>query len=360
MNPVPLHVRIAGVGAFLPALRVSSAELEARLGLPAGWVEHVTGVRERRYAVTETTVEMGAEAARRALIDAGRVASDVDLIVAAMSAPAQAVPCTAAFLQRAIGAPGGGSACFDVNATCLSFIAAIQTVAPLIASGVYRTALVVSSELPSRSLDAAEPDCAVLFGDAAAAVVLERNSAGDASTIWHTALATWSEGADLTEFQGAGTLHHPNDPTTTREMNTFRGEPPGTEDLADGGVHLVAHPLEATGEVGGAEATVGVLASEGVRLGRTPSLARPGLRVQALAPAYSTTSASSTMLICGGPCTPAFIIASFRLASERNACADPASGNSMRTTMSTVSDPATRCTEALVAPWARRAVSCWS
>lgn len=222
MNPVPLPVRIAGVGAFLPALRVSSAELEARLGLPDGWVEHVTGVRERRYAVTETTVEMGAEAARRALIDAGRVASDLDLIVAAMSAPAQAVPCTAAFLQRAIGAPGGGSACFDVNATCLSFIAAIQTVAPLIASGVYRTALVVSSELPSRSLDAAEPDCAVLFGDAAAAVVLERAAGGEASTIWHTALATWSEGADLTEFQGAGTLHHPNDPMTTREMNTFR------------------------------------------------------------------------------------------------------------------------------------------
>jgi len=222
----PLPVKIAGLGCYLPERVVSSAQLETELEIPTGWIEQVTGVRERRYASGETSVSMAAAAARRALAMAGVELDEVDAFVGASTGPQQAIPCTAAFLQRELGAPDGGSACFDINATCLSFVVALQNVAHLVAVGVYRTALIFSSEIASISRNLNERESAVLFGDSAAAAVIQRAGPGEASAIWHTRFATFSSGADLTSMQGGGTLHHPNDPLTTREMNTFHMDGP--------------------------------------------------------------------------------------------------------------------------------------
>lgn len=216
-----LPVKIAGLGAYLPERRVLNVELEDQLGIPSGWIERVTGVRERRYVSGETSAWMAAAAARRALAAAGRDLCDLDVIVGASTAPQQAIPCTAALVQRELGAPDGASVCFDLNATCLSFLVALHTAAQLIAAGVYRCMLVYSSEITSRSLNPAERESAVLFGDAAAAAVLTRAELDEPSAIWHAQFATFSSGADLTAVPGGGTLHHPNDPRTTPEMNTF-------------------------------------------------------------------------------------------------------------------------------------------
>lgn len=216
-----LPIKIAGLGWYLPERVVTSAELEADLGLPAGWVLRAAGVRERRRATHETTAGMAAAAGRRALAAAGMAPGDLDLIIAASSSPQQAIPCTAAFVQRELGAPEGRSACFDVNATCLSFLAALQVAAHLVTAGTYRAALIVSSEIAGRSLNPREPESAVLFGDAAAAAVLVRTPAGEASAVVWEQFATYSGGADLATVRGGGSLHHPNDPATTPELNMF-------------------------------------------------------------------------------------------------------------------------------------------
>lgn len=216
-----LPVMIAGMGAYLPERVVTSAELEASWGLEPGWIMRVAGIRERRYATSETVTEMAALAGQRALAAAGMGVADIDLIIAASSAPQQAIPCTAAFIQRALGAPDGGSACFDVNATCLSFVLALQTATHLIAAGSYRAALVVSSEISGYSRNPADPPSASLFGDAAAAAVLIPTPQGGASQIVWGQFMTYSSGADLTAVRGGGSLHHPNDPATTPDMNLF-------------------------------------------------------------------------------------------------------------------------------------------
>jgi 3-oxoacyl-[acyl-carrier-protein] synthase-3 len=216
-----LPVTIAGLGHYLPERRVTSAELEERLGIPAGWVERATGVRERRQASGETSVNMAVAACRAALESAGVRLEDVDAIVGAQTAPHQAIPCTAALVGRALGAPDGKSACWDVNATCLSFMFALQTVAHLVAAGVYRHVLIFSSELTSLSLNPKERESAVLFGDAAAAAVVTRSAQGETSALWHSHFVTYTSGADLTQILGGGTAHHPNDPSTTPEMNLF-------------------------------------------------------------------------------------------------------------------------------------------
>jgi len=157
---------------------------------------------------------------------AERTVDAIDLIIGASTAPHQTIPCTASLVQRALGAPDGGSLCFDTNATCLSFLVALHNAAHLVASGAYRTVVIYSSELPSRSLNPAEPESAVLFGDGAAAAVLTRTPPGAASGIGPGHFATFSSGAALTELVGGGTRHHPNDPATTREMNLFHMDGP--------------------------------------------------------------------------------------------------------------------------------------
>lgn len=216
-----LPVKIAGLGWYLPERVVTSAELERELNLPAGWIARSAGVHERRRATHETAAGMAAAAGKRALQAAGLTPADLDLIIAAASAPQQAIPCTAALVQRELCAPDGASACFDVNATCLSFLAALQTTAHLVAAGAYRAALVVSSEMAGPSLNPREPESAVLFGDAAAAAVIVPTLAGEGSAVVGTQFATFSSGADLTTIRGGGTLRHPNDPATTPEDNMF-------------------------------------------------------------------------------------------------------------------------------------------
>jgi len=218
---IMLPIKVAGLGYYLPERRVTSAELEEQLHIPEGWIEQVTGVRERRYATCESSLSMAVEASRKALEASGIDLDDIDLIVGASTAPHQSIPCTAALAQRALGAPDGKSACFDVNATCLSFLFALHTVGHLLAAGVYHNALIFSSETSRHSLNPAERESAVLFGDAAAAAVVTRAEPGEGSSIRHSLFKTYSSGADFTQIVGGGSLHHPNDPATTPEMNMF-------------------------------------------------------------------------------------------------------------------------------------------
>src|SRR5439155_19324101 len=109
---------------------------------------------------------------------------DIDLILAASASPHQSVPCTAALIQHALGCGDGRSACFDVNATCLSFLFGLHTAAQFVAAGVYRRVLVVSSEKLGPLLDPEEPESAVLLGDGAGAAVIGPSGPEDTGRIW--------------------------------------------------------------------------------------------------------------------------------------------------------------------------------
>ena len=215
-----LSVRITGIGAYLPPRIVTNAELETELGLTPGWIFDRTGVRERRRCAGESSAFMAAAAARDALTMAGTGVGDLTAIIGASSTPQQAIPCTAVFVQRELDAPEGVAACFDINATCLSFLAAFDVAARLIDSGAHEHVLVFSSESTAHSLNPDEPESAVLFGDAAAAVVVS-HARGTASALHSFRLQTWHSGAELSQISGGGTLHHPNDPDTSTAHNLF-------------------------------------------------------------------------------------------------------------------------------------------
>ncbi len=222
MTPQPLAVRIAGLGAYLPEQVVANAELEAKMGLPSGWIAKRTGVLERRYATHETTVSQAVAASKIALGRSGIKVEQIDAIIGANLAQ-QTIPCTAALVQQALGAPDGSSACWDINATCLSFMMALHSAALLIASGQYKNILIFSSEIASPSLNPLEPESASLFGDAAAAIVL---TASNDSSLIGAKFQTFSSGSHLTELLGGGTLHRPQTTLEHPELNLFHMDGP--------------------------------------------------------------------------------------------------------------------------------------
>ena len=219
----PLGIRLAGLGKYLPERIVANEELEAKLNLPSGWIAKRTGVLERRYATYETSVSQAVAAAKKALENAALNVNDIDAMIGASSVPQQAIPCTAALLQRELGASDGLSACFDINATCLGFLLAVHTAAHYIASGFYKRVLIFSSEIASPSLNPKEPESMCLFGDAAVAVILE---ASEDSWLLGASFKTYSSGAHLTELRAGGTLHRPNVTPLDSEYNLFHMDGP--------------------------------------------------------------------------------------------------------------------------------------
>jgi 3-oxoacyl-[acyl-carrier-protein] synthase-3 len=162
---------IVGVGAALPSLVVTNADLQVRLDTTHEWIVRRTGIHERRHlAPGQTLADLATRACRAALGDAGRTADEIDLVMVSTITPDRLTPGIAPYLAEALGAHG--AAAVDVNAACAGFIYALDQAAAQIESGRASAVLVVGAEALSRITDHGDRSTAVLFGDGAGAVVV--------------------------------------------------------------------------------------------------------------------------------------------------------------------------------------------
>lgn len=201
-------VSILGSGHALPGRIVTSAELDTRLGLRAGSVARISGVIQRHVAgPRETAASLGALAARRALTAAGLEPHQVDLVACASGTMDQGMPSNAALLHLELGLGPSGIPALDVNASCLGFLAALDTLSWPLVAGRYRRIVLVCSDIASCGLDWQQVEVCGIFGDGAAAVVLGLGDGGP--KIIASSLRTYSEGAHLCEIPGGGSRYHP-------------------------------------------------------------------------------------------------------------------------------------------------------
>ncbi len=202
--------RIQGSGAVQPGAFVGSEEIDQRIGKAAGWTEANFAIRTRAVARGgETSSCLGAEAARAALDAAGWAPEDLDVIVGACGVMEQPIPGTATLIQRRLGLGGSGIAAFDVNATCLSFLVALDLVSLGFAAGRWKKALIVSADIASAALDFEDPEASVIFGDGAAAVAVEADESG--SAILGFRMETYGDGAELCRLEAGGTRVRPHE-----------------------------------------------------------------------------------------------------------------------------------------------------
>ena len=161
-----LPVRIVSVGSHTPSLRVTSAELDtAHLRSPGSTFAR-SGVAERRWiGAGEGTLSMTVGALSEALDRAGWSIDDLDALIVASVAPEQPMPTTAILAAARLGARDGTLQAFDVNASCLGFLTALQQASFGIAGGRWRRVAVVAVDVASKGLNHADLESSALFGD---------------------------------------------------------------------------------------------------------------------------------------------------------------------------------------------------
>lgn len=163
---------ITGLGRAVPTGVLTNADLERMVETTDEWIVTRTGIRERRIAPEGVaTSDLAFEAARQALEDAQVPAADLDLIIVGTATPDMIFPATACLLQDRLGAPRAGA--FDASAACTSWAYACAMAHGYISAGLAETVLVVGAETLSRITDFRDRATCVLFGDSAAAAVLQ-------------------------------------------------------------------------------------------------------------------------------------------------------------------------------------------
>ena len=212
-------VSIIGTGSYLPERVLTNQELEKMVDTSDEWILTRTGIRERRIArEDQATSDLGAEAARRALADAGLKAEDVDVIICATITPDMGFPNTGCFIQNQIGA--SNAFCFDVEAACSGFLYALEVGRSLVETGAVKTALVVAAEKISAILDWQDRNTCVLFGDAAGAAVLQ------ARDVEHGIMASTmgSDGslAELLMLPGGGSRYPASEQTVKDRLHYMK------------------------------------------------------------------------------------------------------------------------------------------
>lgn len=220
------NMKIIGTGMYTPSRVVKSYELDQKLSLPSGWTFDKSGVETRYYVTDETASYMGAQAAKEAVKKAGISLKDIDCIVSGSGTMEQPIPCNAALIQKELGLEMSGIPCFDVNTTCLSFVKALDLVSYLIDAGRFQTVLIVTSEISSVGLNYKQKESSILFGDGAAAVVVQRTPENESSKVITSHMETYSAGAFYSEISGGGTKFHPrehNEETEDRFLFSMNG-----------------------------------------------------------------------------------------------------------------------------------------
>ncbi|MCM1266150.1 MAG: ketoacyl-ACP synthase III [Candidatus Gastranaerophilales bacterium] len=169
-NYIP--VRIAGVGYGIPETVITNDDLTKLYDTSDEWIYSRTGIKERRVVSgNQTAIDLGFEAAQKALAKANIKPEELDLIIAASSAPPQMYPALACHIQSRLGIETDIPA-FDMTAACSGLIYGMQVARGFINSGIYKNILIVATDNNTRYLDWSDRATSILFGDGAGAMVL--------------------------------------------------------------------------------------------------------------------------------------------------------------------------------------------
>lgn len=195
---------ITAVGHYVPDKILSNKDLEKMVDTNDEWIRTRTGIVERR--IVEPGVassDMGARAAEAALRNRGISAEEIELIIVATVTPDMFFPSTACLIQHKIGASRAWG--FDLSGACSGFLFALQTATQFIESGTHSRVLVVGTDTMSSITDYTDRNTCVLFGDAAAAVLVEP-STEEGYGILDTIVRCDGSGRDALYMRAGGSL----------------------------------------------------------------------------------------------------------------------------------------------------------
>lgn len=214
-----LRGRITGTGSYAPEKVLNNFDLEKMVDTSDKWITERTGIKERRIAkVSEAASDLGVEASKRALQSAGIKPKKIDMIIVATVTGDMPVPSTASFIQSKLGAKD--AAAFDLNAACSGFLYGLSVADSFVRAGEFKKILLVGTEVLSKFTDWEDRSTCILFGDAAAAVVIEatEKDRGIMSIHLYSNGNLW----DLLYLPGGGSRYPPSKETLKERVHYIK------------------------------------------------------------------------------------------------------------------------------------------
>jgi 3-oxoacyl-[acyl-carrier-protein] synthase-3 len=194
-------VSIIGTGSYVPEKILTNADLSRIVNTSDDWITTRTGIKERRIAAKdETTSDMAAKAALKAIGQAKISPKEINLILVATATPDMLFPATACFVQKKIGATN--AACLDISAACAGFLFGVEIAQQFITSHTHDTVLVIGAEKLTSITNWTDRNTCVLFGDGAGAAVLRHR--GSAHGVISTHIGSDGQYADILFMPGGG------------------------------------------------------------------------------------------------------------------------------------------------------------
>jgi len=183
-----INAAITGVSGWVPEYRLTNHELAKMVETSDEWIMQRIGIKERRILKGDGlgSSYMGSRAVKELLKKTNTTPEEVDLMVCSTVTPDRMFPATANIISDKVGIKNAFS--FDINAACSGFIFALQTAANYVEIGNYKKAIVVGVDKMSAITDYTDRTTCPLFGDGAAAVMLEPTTEdlGVLDHIFHT------------------------------------------------------------------------------------------------------------------------------------------------------------------------------
>lgn len=165
--------RIAGLGTYLPARRLTNQDLEKMVDTSDEWIIRRTGVKERRIAENdEFSSDLAIKAVENLIQNTKVKVDDVDMVIITTFTPDHFTPTVSGLVQGHFGMKNAGT--FDMNSGCTGFVYGLCVADSMITAGHFNKVLVIASEVPSKVMDYTDRNTCILFGDGAAAMLLER------------------------------------------------------------------------------------------------------------------------------------------------------------------------------------------
>jgi len=211
------NAKITALAYHVPKKVVTNHDLEKVLDTSDEWIRTRTGIRERHVvAKGEASSDLAAAAARLLLKQRGIHASELDCLIVATVTPDMFFPSTACVLQEKIGATHAWG--FDLSGACAGFVFAVATAAQFIHSGAHKKVLVVGVDVMTSIINPKDRNTAVLFGDAAGAVLMEPTASREEGVL-DFILGCDGSGGRYLRMPAGGSLHPATNETVEKKMH---------------------------------------------------------------------------------------------------------------------------------------------